>query len=136
MKHGESDLNTETVHDMLSQEVFNKLANATLALACVTLVLVIKFRDRYVFSSKRDDLPGPKGFPLVGNLFQILPWKDRPLEWLIYMTGRYGAICTLTLPPWGRALVINHPQWLAHIKTSMVFEHLSTAQILNVVNDR
>lgn len=84
--------------------------------ALAVLVLVVTFRNRLIGVPPREDIEGPTGLPLVGNLFHILPWRHRFLRWLIMMQAKYTGPYTFTMPPWGRGIVINHPEWLAHIK--------------------
>ena len=89
----------------------------TIGLVSFSLVLlVVAYPDRHVTTMPRPDLPGPKGFPLLGNLLQVIPWRKRPLVWLKSLHNAYGPVCTFTCPPWGRGILINRPEWLVHVK--------------------
>ncbi|KAI0677746.1 cytochrome P450 [Trametes maxima] len=90
-----------------------------LAVGVLTLSLVllaIAYPDRYVATRALRGVPGPRGLPVVGNLLHVLPWTGRTLEWLKFLVDTYGPLCTFTLPKWGRGILINRPEWLAHIK--------------------
>ncbi|KAI0744628.1 cytochrome P450 [Earliella scabrosa] len=84
--------------------------------ALSAVLLFIAYPDRYVTTNPRPDLPGPKGLPVLGNLLQVIPWRYHVLQWFIRLIEAYGPICTFTFPPWGRGILINRPEWLAHIK--------------------
>ena len=84
--------------------------------ALSAVLLFIAYPDRYVTTNPRPDLPGPKGLPVLGNLLQVIPWQYHVLQWFIRLIEAYGPICTFTFPPWGRGILINRPEWLAHIK--------------------
>ena len=89
----------------------------TVGLVFFSLVLLaVAYPNRYVTTMPRPDLPGPKGFPLLGNLLQVIPWRKRPLVWLKSLHNAYGPVCTFTCPPWGRGILINRPEWLVHVK--------------------
>ncbi|TBU46495.1 cytochrome P450 [Dichomitus squalens] len=79
-------------------------------------LLCIAYPDRLVTTNARPDLPGPTGHPLFGNLLQAIPWQGRILDWFDHLLSSYGPFCTFTLLPWGRGILINRPEWLAHIK--------------------
>ena len=80
------------------------------------LLLAIAYPDRYILTRPLPSLPGPRGLPILGNVLHVLPWTGRTLEWLGMLIARYGDVCTFTLPRWGRGILINRPEWLAHIK--------------------
>ncbi|TBU46500.1 cytochrome P450 [Dichomitus squalens] len=99
--------------------VLNTLDTWTLALVVLTFsgtLLYIAYPDRLVTTNARPDLPGPKGHPLVGNSLQAIPWQTRILDWFDHLLSNYGPACTFTILPWGRGILINRPEWLAHIK--------------------
>ncbi|KZT04146.1 cytochrome P450, partial [Laetiporus sulphureus 93-53] len=80
------------------------------------LLLSIAYPNRYIGTYPRPELLGPIGFPIVGNLFQVYPWRTRFLLWLQRMHSEFGPLWTFTMPPWGRGVIINRPEWLAHVK--------------------
>jgi hypothetical protein len=81
--------------------------------------LTVAYPDRWIFSSPRHDLPGPKGIPIFGNLFQFYPWRNKAVQWMEHILPQYGDLLTVTMPPWGRAIIIGRPEWLAHIKSGL-----------------
>ena len=64
----------------------------------------------------RPDLPGPRGYPLIGNLPLIFRHRNGMLRFLDGMEYLYGPLYTFTLPGWGRTIVINRPEWLDHVR--------------------
>ncbi|KAL1944350.1 hypothetical protein VTO73DRAFT_3535 [Trametes versicolor] len=80
------------------------------------VLLAIAYPDRFVTTRALHGLPGPRGAPILGNALQIIPWQGRTLDWLKHLIDTYGPLCTFTLPLYGRGILINRPEWLAHIK--------------------
>lgn len=80
------------------------------------VLLAIAYPDRFVTTRALHGLPGPRGAPILGNALQIIPWQGRALDWLKHLIDTYGPLCTFTLPLYGRGILINRPEWLAHIK--------------------
>ncbi len=110
---------------------FNSVDLSTLTATCLcisALLLYVAYPDRLVATNAREDLPGPKGLPLIGNLLQALAWRGKMLEWLKLLQDSYGPLCTFTLPPWGRGILINRPEWLLHIKQGKQLSLLTLIQ--------
>ena len=87
-----------------------------LAFIILLALTVLWYPDRYVGTYSRQDLPGPKGIPVLGNFLQILPHVKRMIFWMDEMNNKYGPLYTFTMPGWGRCIVINHPIWLEHMR--------------------
>jgi hypothetical protein len=103
-------------------QVFVK--NMHFILGCLYLglfVAIALYPDRVVGTASRRDLPGPRGFPLIGNLVEAFPERRNMIELLKRWFNIYGPICTFTLPGWGRLVAINRPEWLAHVKKRTCF---------------
>lgn len=100
-------------------ESFSLVSQAAVAFLIFAIFLIFRYPDRYVGTEARPELPGPKGLPLIGNVFDVLPWKGKRSLWYQYIFKKYGPLCTYTMPAWGRMIFINRPEWLAHLKSSM-----------------
>lgn len=87
-----------------------------LAALAVLIILVARYPDRGINTSPRKGIPGPRGLPLVGNLFQVLRRRDDIPSWLHEMEARYGPLFTYTMVGYGRAVVVNHVLWVEHVK--------------------
>lgn len=85
----------------------------------VLTLLIFRYPDNLVGTRSRVGIPGPKGWPLIGNFPEIFPWRTRIVDWIWLMHERYGDLCTFTMPPWGRGIIIGRPEWLAHVKAGM-----------------
>ena len=56
----------------------------------VIVYLAIKYPNRCVGEEARPDLKGPKGLPIIGNLFLVLGNKEKLHDLLYKMTQEYG----------------------------------------------
>ncbi|KAI0650932.1 cytochrome P450 [Trametes meyenii] len=79
-------------------------------------LLVVAYPDRYVRTRPLNGIPGPRGAPLIGNFVQALQWQGRSLGWLKHLSDTYGPLCTFTLPIYGRGILIERPEWIAHVR--------------------
>ena len=59
-----------------------------------------------------DEIPGPKGLPLVGNVFDID--ADNPIEAFIEMAEEFGPIYKLDIPG-GTRLIVSGPALVEEI---------------------
>ncbi|OLL25577.1 Cytochrome P450 94C1 [Neolecta irregularis DAH-3] len=88
----------------------------------VILALVAFVWYRYpqnaIGTRPRPDLKGPQGYPLIGNLFEVLGQGHRILENLLNDWQTYGPGCSITIPFGGRLISVNTPEQLAHILKS------------------
>ncbi|KAJ8482009.1 hypothetical protein ONZ51_g5633 [Trametes cubensis] len=88
-----------------------------LGMICLSVTLLaIVYKDRYIGTRPLHGIPGPRGYPIVGNFLQVIPWHGQSLEWLKYMSDTYGSLCTFTLPIYGRGILVKHPEWIAHVR--------------------
>ncbi|KAG0233295.1 hypothetical protein BGW41_001544 [Actinomortierella wolfii] len=96
------------------QSVATRFFTGALALL---LLAILKYPDRAIFVSSRPDLKGkaPRGYPLVGNMFEIIWNRENQLESYNETHKRYGPVFTKTVPIMGRYIAINTPQLMEHI---------------------
>ncbi|KAJ3551513.1 hypothetical protein NM688_g4661 [Phlebia brevispora] len=80
------------------------------------LIAGIKYPNRCVGTMDRPDLPGPPGYPIIGNMPLVFRHRKGMLGFLDLMQSIYGPLFTFTLPGWGRNIVINRPEWLEHMR--------------------
>lgn len=109
-------------------------ACALVALA-VLIILVARYPDRGINTSPRKGIPGPRGLPLVGNLFQVLRRRDDIPSWLHEMEGRYGPLFTYTMVGYGRAVVVNHVLWVEHVKKREMISYGKSKHALDVLTE-
>ncbi|KAK0184460.1 cytochrome P450 [Armillaria mellea] len=96
--------------------LFNVLSSASLSAFALFVCLAFKFNDRWIGTKYRPDLPGPRGWPLIGNTILVFRHRNSMLHLLGKLQNSYGPLFTFTLPYWGRNIVINRPEWLEHVK--------------------
>ncbi|GJE95571.1 cytochrome P450 [Phanerochaete sordida] len=94
----------------------NPWMTACICEALLTIWLIYAYRDRAFGSSSNTGIPGPKGVPVLGNLRQLLPYKEDFMGWLSTNEAIYGPLFTYTVPGFGRSVVIDRPEWLEHVK--------------------
>jgi hypothetical protein len=105
--------------DMASLEsvtLLNVLSSLFLSTLALFLYLAFKFNDRWIGTEYRPDLPGPRGWPLIGNIILVFRHRNSMLCLLGKLQNCYGPLFTFTMPHWGRNIVINRPEWLEHVK--------------------
>ena len=85
--------------------------------------------DRCLGTHHRPDLPGPRRWPLLGNTLDIFLNRKRMLLRFHELSSYFGELFTVTLPMWGRIIIINHPEWLEHVKKGALY-HNSRSRIL------
>ncbi|KAF9157262.1 hypothetical protein DFQ26_008913 [Actinomortierella ambigua] len=78
---------------------------------------IFKYPDRAIFVRPRPDLKGqaPRGYPLVGNMLEIIWNRENQLDAYLETHKRYGPVFTKTVPIMGRYIAINTPHLLEHI---------------------
>ncbi|WP_214366618.1 bifunctional cytochrome P450/NADPH--P450 reductase [Pseudonocardia sp. H11422] len=78
-----------------------------------------------------DELPGPKGLPLVGNLFDID--SDSPIEGFMRMAREYGPIYKLNVPG-GTRVMVSGPDLVDEICDDTRFDKMIGGGLSNVRN--
>eukprot|EP01117_Protostelium_nocturnum_P001864 TRINITY_DN1236_c0_g1_i1.p1 TRINITY_DN1236_c0_g1~~TRINITY_DN1236_c0_g1_i1.p1 ORF type:complete len:499 (+),score=107.05 TRINITY_DN1236_c0_g1_i1:54-1550(+) len=77
--------------------------------------LLLRYRNRAIFCTDRNELTGPKGFPLIGNLYEIGFNVDHLLEIDVDWRLRYGSRNSWTIP-FIRATDISHPSHIEYVQ--------------------
>ncbi|KAF9167127.1 hypothetical protein DFQ26_005739 [Actinomortierella ambigua] len=91
--------------------------NATRAVGLYILYLVLyRYSNNSIGTRRRRDLPGPRGWPLLGNLIEMatLPFDQISQTHDLYYE-KYGKVWTFTVPGLGRVLHVNDPDCLEHV---------------------
>ncbi|KAG0321315.1 hypothetical protein BGZ99_003964 [Dissophora globulifera] len=96
-------------------KAFDRTHAPKTALGLYLLYILIKYRDN-VIGTRRANLPGPTGLPLIGNfiLFAMTPMNqisqlhDRFHE-------KYGSTWSFTMPGLGRSIMVNDPAAVEHV---------------------
>ncbi|KAI1309168.1 hypothetical protein EDD11_004130 [Mortierella claussenii] len=87
-------------------------------LGCV-LAATIKYPNRAFLTHARPDLKAKgrdaPGYPLVGNLPDIIKARNDPLQMLHDTLREYGDVISITLPFLGRAIIINRPDLMEYV---------------------
>ncbi|GAA0900078.1 bifunctional cytochrome P450/NADPH--P450 reductase [Pseudonocardia zijingensis] len=76
-----------------------------------------------------DELPGPRGLPLVGNVFDID--VHHPLEHLAQMAEEYGPIYRITMPS-GTRLLVSGPDLVDEVCDDARFDKLVSGGLSNL----
>ncbi|KAF9358326.1 hypothetical protein BGX26_001983 [Mortierella sp. AD094] len=90
--------------------------NASKLFLAYFLYIVFKYRKTVYGVRPRHDLKGPRGLPLIGNLFPmaIMP-RDKILQRHVELHNRYGKIYSVSIPRVGRIINIADPEMVDHI---------------------
>ncbi|KAF9913788.1 hypothetical protein BX616_009568 [Lobosporangium transversale] len=85
------------------------------ALGLFVFYYIVKYRDNAI-GTRRINLPGPKGLPLIGNLFLFLRTPGSEISTLHdRMHEKYGSTWTYSLTGMGRTIMVNDPAVLEHV---------------------
>ncbi|BFZ60927.1 hypothetical protein YB2330_001980 [Saitoella coloradoensis] len=86
----------------------------------IFLLLAFFYPNRAIFTKARPDLPGRRGFPLIGHLPYLFSHAHNPHEGEHEACQQYGPVWSGTLPFIGRIITFVAPDSVEHlVKTKM-----------------
>ncbi|KAG0312540.1 hypothetical protein BGZ97_011108, partial [Linnemannia gamsii] len=92
---------------------------AVLATIGCFVAAIIKYPNRAILTNPRPDLKAlgrdAPGYPLIGNLTDILSNRESPLDYLHKAFQDHGDVISITIPIFGRAIILNRPEFMEHI---------------------
>ncbi|KAF9167128.1 hypothetical protein DFQ26_005740 [Actinomortierella ambigua] len=78
--------------------------------------ILLKYRRTALGTTHRKDLPGPRGWPLLGNLVTVIMVPLTQIgEYNMSMHEKYGKVYSFTVPFKGRMIHINDVEILDHV---------------------
>ncbi|KAG0303154.1 hypothetical protein BGZ98_006956 [Dissophora globulifera] len=87
-------------------------------LSCV-LAATLKYPNRAFLTRPRPDLKAlgrdAPGYPLIGNLPDFIKHREDPLQMLHDTFREHGDVVSLTMPVFGRMIIVNRPEFMEHI---------------------
>ncbi|KAG0098806.1 hypothetical protein BGZ93_010276 [Podila epicladia] len=85
-------------------------------LGCV-LAAALKYPNRAFLTRDRPDLKKKtmRGLPLIGNLHELVIYHEDQLGMLHQVFQMYGDVVSLTIPVFGRGIVINTPELMEYV---------------------
>ncbi|KAF9193536.1 hypothetical protein BGZ51_003091 [Haplosporangium sp. Z 767] len=90
-----------------------------LATLGVVVGAMLKYPNRAFLTRARPDLKAlgrdSPGYPLLGNLPELFKHRDDLLQMLHESFQKHGDILSFTVPIFGRAIVINRPEFMEYI---------------------
>ncbi|KAF8924556.1 putative cytochrome P450 monooxygenase [Dissophora ornata] len=100
----------------LFSQLFSRSNIPSKVLGAYVLYLIVKYRRSVLFVRPRPELNGPRGLPLVGNVWSSI---TMPREQLLQRQRKshdlYGKVYTVAIPGVGRIVNIMDPDMLDHI---------------------
>lgn len=93
-------------------------SNASKAIGAYILYILIKYRNTAYGVRPRPDLKGPRGYPLLGNVIEMITRpKTSRYETLEenHRSPKYGPVYTVTVPGLGRIINLADPEKLDHV---------------------
>ncbi|KAK3826048.1 MAG: cytochrome P450 [Benniella sp.] len=91
---------------------FEYLVLATMG---VLVAAVLKYPNRAFLTRARPDLKTPNGYPLLGNMPQMLRDQANSLQSMNEGFKNLGNVYSLTIPLFGRVILVNTPEHFEHV---------------------
>lgn len=89
-----------------------------LATMGVLAAALLKYPNRAFLTRARPDLKSPSGYPLLGNMPQLIRDQGNTLESLNDGFKNFGNVFSLTIPLFGRVILVNTPEHFEHVLKS------------------
>jgi hypothetical protein len=94
-----------------------------LATMGVLVAAVLKYPNRAFLTRARPDLKTPNGYPLLGNMPQMLRDQGNTLHSMNEGFKNLGNVYSLTIPLFGRVILVNTPEHFEHVLKSRSILH-------------
>ncbi|KAF9403621.1 cytochrome P450-dit2, partial [Entomortierella beljakovae] len=100
-----------------SRKARSPLGYAVLATIGVLIAAILKYPNRAIFTRARPDLKGKTfaGFPLLGDLPRLIMNSSNLLNFMELGFNRLGNSYAVTLPVFGRLIMVNTPECYEHV---------------------
>lgn len=90
--------------------------NVSKAVAIYTLCILYKYRNGVIGVRPRNDLPGPRGIPLLGNIYNVLTTpRNQILQRQVTSHEKYGKVYKFQVPGIGTIINISGPEQVDHV---------------------
>lgn len=109
-------LNTFRATDLLATAIGLSAIFITLAIGLLSvLYLLWGAVKRSVALGQKEVFPGPRKYPLIGNLFESLRNSERIYDWLVEVLADADSSWCLLSFPGAKCLVVTDPQDVEHM---------------------
>ncbi|KAG0231007.1 hypothetical protein BGW41_002341 [Actinomortierella wolfii] len=85
-------------------------------MAVLVVGALLKWPDCAIGTTRRTDLKGDRGLPLVGNFLQFMGYKHNILQFFIDQHNRYRQMHTFTFPGVGRFIMVHTPELIEYVQ--------------------
>ncbi|ODQ53085.1 cytochrome P450 [Saitoella complicata NRRL Y-17804] len=99
------------------------------------LLLVYLYPNRAIFTKARPDLPGRRGFPLIGHLPYAFSYAHKPHESELEGCREYGPVWSGTLPFIGRIITFVAPDSVEHLVKTNIGNYVRGSLFKRMMNE-
>ncbi|KAG0094724.1 hypothetical protein BGZ93_006861 [Podila epicladia] len=90
--------------------------NVSKAVAIYALCILYKYRNSVIGVRPRNDLPGPRGIPLLGNIYSVLTTpRNQILQRQVTSHEKFGKVYKFQVPGIGTIINISGPEQVDHV---------------------
>ncbi|KAF9378734.1 hypothetical protein CPC16_011157, partial [Podila verticillata] len=91
-------------------------SNLSKALVLYILYILFKYKRSVLGVRPRDEIPGPPGYPLIGNALDVIKTPlDKVLQDQVRLHETYGNTYTMSVPFVGRVINVRSPADVEHV---------------------